>query len=1090
MNSVNQGYFRSPTIYQDQVVFLCEDDLWQVPLTGGKAYRITNSRGEIISPVFSPDGKWIACSTKDEGAHDIYILPAEGGPLQRLTFLDTSLYVVGWSLDSQYIIFRSSHQAVHRNSDSWLYKVSLEGGPIERLEYGPACFLDHSPDSKGIVLGRNTITNSRWKRYRGGTAGEIWIDTKGNGKFKRLLKDLPGNPVCPLWIEDRIYFLSDHEGIGNLYSCQTDGQDIRKETHQSDYYVRYPASDKKHIVFHIKGDLWSLNVENRQLRKIEITWSSTKVQAQRKFSYGNEFLENASLHHKGHEIAVISRGKLFAMPLWEKAALQYGPRDGVRHRLVQWLNDGRLVTISDQHHPHEKLCVYDSHPSQEPKQLINLPPGRVQELISAPQKNEVVFTTSRMELYLLNVDSGKYKKIDSSEVREISNPTFSPDGHWVAYCKHLNLELTAIFLVNLNLKKKPHQITAPVRYDFAPSFDPKGRWLYFLSSRTYNPIWDSVQLATTFSRSVKPYLLTLQKDIVNPFLPEPHAPGEKEHGKDDESSSEDDQKSDSKKKNEKKKDDDNEKIQDIDIDLEGIENRIIEFPVQEGLYGQITGINNKVLFTEYPLTGDSEEPPEDEKDSENGILWMYDFENHEKEQLTQGVSEIHVTPSAKTLLYRMGDDLRVLEAGASAPDESDTGHSPSRKSGWLDLKRIRISINYPEEWFQMYRESWRLQQEFFWTEDLSGIDWEKIYERYKPLIAKIGSRSELSDIIWEMQGELGTSHAYEWGGEYHPTPRYFIGYLGADLAYDKKKKGYKFTRIFKGDVWKKGEHSPLCETGQEVKEGDYLLAIGGVPVNKETSPGQLLVHQANENVLLTVQGSKKNSELRHITVRTLNSEKPSRYRDWVNNNRKTVADATEGRVGYIHIPDMQSAGISEFHRGYLAQVDKEGLIIDVRYNAGGMVSPLILEKLAHRHLGYDVPRWGSPESYPYHTIHGHLVALTNEFAGSDGDMFCHSFKTLKLGPLVGKRTWGGVIGIDGRYQLVDGTITTQPQYSIWFHNAGWSIENYGVEPDIEVEYPPQAYNKEKDPQLERAIKEVLYLLEQYPVRPIKIGKKN
>ncbi|MGK5091779.1 S41 family peptidase [Deltaproteobacteria bacterium TL4] len=1090
MASNYQGYFRNSTVYQNQVVFLCEDDLWQVNLQGGKAYRLTSARSEIASPVYSPDGQWIACCTREEGEHDVYILPSEGGPLRRLTYLNTALYVVGWTPDSQHIIFRSAHQAIHRNNDAWLYMVSHKTREITRFNYGPATFLSYAPKAKGLVLGRNTISNSRWKRYRGGTQGEVWIDPQGKGHFYRILKALQGNPIYPFWIEKRIYFISDHEDLGNLYSCDLKGEALQQETFQQKFYVRYPSTNGTHVVYHAGGDLWAHDLKTKDAYPIPIQWHSPQTQTQRKFVYGDEYFEDIQIHPHGHAVALTSRGKLFSMPLWEDAVTQYGIRNGVRYRLVSWLPDGRLVTVTDQTPKEEKLAVFKHYPVLEPERLIKLPAGRVQDIICSPNKNQVVLTTSRMELYLLDVDKGRLKKLDSSAVKEIKDVTFSPDGRWIAYTKALNMDLTAIFIADLE-SKKIHQVTQPIRYDFGPSFDPEGRWLYFLSSRNYNPIWDTVQFATTFSRSVKPYLITLKKDIYNPFLPEPHAPGKAVDletpapvpGGTESKNSEKTQKKETKPPKKTKKKEEPE-IR-IEIDFEGIEQRIIEFPVVDGLYEQILGLHNKVLFSEFPLNGDFDLPSDISEADSEGTIWMYDFEKQEQEQIASPVEWMQINTSSKTLLYSSGSQIRVIESGISLIEGEELSGA-NRKSGWLDLKRVRISVDYPSEWKQMFQEAWRLQKEFFWNEELSGVDWAQVSQKYFPLLDRIASRSELSDLIWEMQGELATSHTYEWGGDYPYTPQYHIGHLGAELAYDSKEKGYVIQRIYQGDVWKKGEHSPLSIPGIQVKEGDVIVGIGGVPLDKDTTPEEMLVHQAGQNVCLSLKSTEKDSPVRHIVVNTLRGSQRVRYRDWVIRCAKQVTEASEGKIGYIHIPDMHSWGLAEFHRGYLAQTHKEGLIIDVRYNGGGLVSPLILEKLTHQHLGYDVPRWGTPESYPYHTVKGPLVALTNEFCGSDGDMFCHSFKTLKLGTLVGKRTWGGVVGIDSRYQLVDSTTTTQPQYAIWFHNAGWSVENLGVEPDLEAEYAPQDYAKGKDPQLEVAIEEILRLLKQFEEKANKL----
>ena len=419
---------------------------------------------------------------------------------------------------------------------------------------------------------------------------------------------------------------------------------------------------------------------------------------------------------------------------------------------------------------------------------------------------------------------------------------------------------------------------------------------------------------------------------------------------------------------------------------------------------------------------------------------------------------------------RFGRRLRLVKTGEKA-DERTEKDPPGRDSGWVDLSRLRVLVEPPAEWAQMLREGWRLMRDHFWRKDMSGSDWPGLYKRYAPLVDSVGSRSEFSDLVWEMIGELGTSHCYEMGGDYRPEPRYDIGHLGAE--YEWSGRGWKVKRLIRGDAWDEDGGSPLAAPGVGIKEGDVIVAIEGKPAAKETPPGALLLNRAGAEVWLTLAGRRR------VSVKTLYDETRTRYRDWVDANRRRVHEATKGRVGYVHVPDMGPGGFAEFHRAYLAEVDREALIIDVRFNGGGHVSQLLLEKLARKRIGFDVQRWGQPMPYPGDSPAGPLVALTNESAESDGDIFSHCFKLMKLGPLIGKRTWGGVVGIWPRHFLADGSVTTQPEFSFWFKDVGFGVENYGTDPDEVVELLPQDLAKGRDPQLARGIDRALELLKKH-----------
>jgi tricorn protease len=605
-----------------------------------------------------------------------------------------------------------------------------------------------------------------------------------------------------------------------------------------------------------------------------------------------------------------------------------------------------------------------------------------------------------------------------------------------------------------------------VLWDGSPTFDPEGKYLYFLSRREFNPVYDQMHFDLSFPKGTRPCLVTLRKDLPTPFALVPKAPEEK---KDDSSKPAGDAKSDEKKPGDEP----------LVIDLEGIQDRVQIFPVPEGIYQQIEGIKGKVLFTSVPVEGALKntifpggEPPA------KATLEAFDFETGKAETIVKDISGFQISADRKTIIYRAGNRLRVIKAGEK-PDEAASKEPPGRKSGWIDLKRVRLSVEPPMEWKQMYAEAWRMQKEQFWTEDMAGVDWQGIHDKYLPLLDRVSTRGEFADLLWEMQGELGSSHAYVMGGDYRPEPRFDVGFLGAEIRWDEKDSLWKIERIARGDSWDEERGSPLLRPGVNVREGDSILAINGRRTTREVQPAQLLVHQAGVEVSITV-GDSSGQSPRNVMVRTLRDEMPLRYREWVEKNRAYVRKEAGDRAGYVHIPDMGPVGYAEFHRSFLEEVDRDGLVIDVRFNRGGHVSALLLEKLARRRLGYAHTRWFGVQPWPEDSPAGPMVALTNEFAGSDGDIFSHNFKAMKLGPLIGKRTWGGVIGIWPRHTLIDGGVTTQPEFSFWFKDIGWQVENYGVDPDIEVEYRPQDYLSGTDPQLRRGVNELLKIMAQRP----------
>ncbi len=1071
------GYYRQPTVFNDRVVFVSEDDLWEVSLDGGVARRLTSGKGAASYPAFSPDGTAIAFTGTEEGTPEVYVMDARGGAARQLTFNGTVSTVVGWSKDGSHVVFRSNyHEPFTR--PLVLYQVPVDGGEVSRVPVGPAHSVSFQPDGDGVVLARYSDDVARWKRYRGGTAAVMWIDADGSGNWQRLLPEYTAGLVRPMWIGERVYFVTDEEGHGNIYSCAPDGSDVTRHTDHVGFYARFAATDGRTIVYTVGGELWRLDVAGDQAEKIDCEYASPRTELNRKFVDAEDFLDDFALHPRGHSLAVTTRGKLFNFGNWEGAVRQTGREQGVRYRLPLYLDDGeRVVVVSDDGgEEHFELHRVDGSAAPTLVDTQGFDIGRPLEAKVSPDEDAVVFANHRHELVYVDLESGEAKVLDRSEYTRINGFDWSSDGRWVAYGFGNDHATGEIRIYDLD-EDRWHRVTSGSYLDVQPAFDPKGRYLYFLSYRKFNPVYDEVFFELSFPRAMKPCVVALRKDVESPFIETPR-PLDGDFDDDEEDVDE--------KAEEAKDGDGGDKDEDaVAIDFDGIERRVEVFPGAEGSYGDIAATAGRVFWTAFPVTGSLGSSMGDEA---SGRLQYFSLSKRRTKTFARGVSDFVLGPDNKTMALWTDDGLQVVSASGEGPAHSDSDDDmPGRRTGFVDLGRLSVGVEPRAEWEQMLHEAWRLMRDHFWRSDMSGVDWDEVWARYSGLLDRVSSRSEFSDLVWTMQGELGTSHAYEIGGDYPRPPQYNPGLLGADVTWDAdfeyergdatQKGAYRIDHIVAAETWEPKERSALVRPGVDIDEGDYIVAINGQRVSEHVSVDQRLVNRAGQEVEISVADAES-GELRTHTVKTLTSEFGARYREWVVRNRQRVHEASDGQLGYVHIPDMGAFGFSEFHRGYMAENTKNGLVVDVRYNGGGHVSQLILEKLARPRLGYDIQRWGQPLPYPQESVMGPMVALTNEHAGSDGDIFSHCFKLMKLGPLLGKRTWGGVIGIWPRHRLVDGSVTTQPEFSFWFSDVGFSVENYGTDPDIEVELPPDAAARGDDPQLEAAIEKAMAMLEE------------
>jgi len=773
------GYYRFPTIHNETIIYVSEDDLWSVPATGGVARRLTSNLGEVRYPRLSPDGKWLAFVGREEGAPEIYLMPAVGGSARRMTYLSSDCSVVGWTADSSHIIFGSTHGQIMPREHG-LYKIAADtlNGEAVPLPYGPSRTLSFGPQDQ-VILGRNVQDSARWKRYRGGTAGHLWLDSKGEGEFERLLADLKGNVNAPMWATDadgadRIFFASDHEGVSNLYSCTPAGEDVQRHTDHEDYYVRNPSTDGKQIVYHAGADIYRYDIATDSSQRVEIDYLSPRVQRNRKFVYAGSYRQDACIHPSGLALAFTARGKAFAFHNHEGPVIQYGERDGVRYRLPEWLNDGRRLLLISDESGEETIEIHSSDPDDETEILEGLDIGRVISLQISPTENKIALTNNRQELLVVDLDEKTLTLVERSEHDRISGFDWSPDGRWLAYSCSLTSKTTAIRLYRLAdpdaedealHEAEAFTVTAPVLHDIRPAFDPDGKYLYFLSYRDFNPIYDSMNFDLTFPWGMRPFLITLRADLPNPFIPRPdwgddegqngeEADGEADpeeeveeeeeqdvededaeeedldedeegdededdeddggleeenhtggqvttavaemaesEGSDSEASDEnpdeneasseptDDEDESSEKEEKEEKPEPRNKSRRLQIDIEGIQQRLLPFPVQDGRYGEIKGIAGKAYFTVHPLQGqlDGYYDAEDDDEPERGMLRVYNFKEYKVENMVDGVSAFEISRNRKKILYSSGHRLRVIAAG----DKPPAGSGTPRRTGWI-----------------------------------------------------------------------------------------------------------------------------------------------------------------------------------------------------------------------------------------------------------------------------------------------------------------------------------------------------------------------------------------------------------------------
>jgi tricorn protease len=1058
--SDNLGYYSQPTIHHDTIVFVSDDDLWSVSREGGIAKRITANIGIAKQPKISPDGERIAYLGSDRGQQGLYIISADGGTPQQLTHFSVG-NLIGWK-DEETILFSSGFQTY---GVAEAFEFDLITKSYKKLDIGEALVCGYGKNG-AMMIGRKNRDSARWKRYKGGTAGVVWTRKNSKDKFQRILKNIKTHISSPHLILDKVYFVSDHEGSANVYRCELDGKGLKRLTNHEDYYVRNLETDENQLVYQKGADIFYLDLKSGEETKVMIECPTPGVQAQPRFEDAQNYLESYAVSPNLQELFIGTRGHGFSMPVFDGPVMEWDLLRDVRYSHPVYSPDSKFLYLAGNNSQQSDRVVQCELESRKMKMLLpNQDWGVIRSVSHNPTKDLLAIANNRCELFLLDTKTQKSTLIAHSKGFRFIDLTWSPNGRYLAYTTAPDSRQNFQIHIHDTKTKKTQGLFKSVVGDFSPSFSLDGQYLYFIGIREFYPIYNATHFDLGFPFAQKPYVVSLTKTAPNPFkvgLNNIALPAEKS-----------DDKAKATSKGTKKKAD--AKSEDVEIDFDGIDHRIIPFPLELKAYEDIRATPNGVLYKAAEVKAD--EDPASRSHEGEFSLYSFKFEENKEERYVENIGSYELCHKSQYMVYRTKSrELRLVASGTKPGKD----HNVGKKDGWIDLDRIRLQIHPREEWKQMYREAWYLQKEHFWRPDMSKVDWAQTYNNYLPLLSRVKTRAEFSDVVGEMQGDLGTSHAYEMGGQYYRRPHYnILGLLGAEFQFQEKTKSYKITRIYQGDSWLPGHDSPLSAPAVQLREGDEIYKVNGHGFNNAMDLDAKLQSQNRIEVQITVKRQGKKDQ-ENITVKTLSSQSDLIYRDWVEANRKVVHQKSGGKLGYVHIPDMGAHGYAEFYRCFLEEYHRDGLVIDVRFNGGGHVSQHILKILAQKPMAINQTRYFARSYYPTYAIRGPMVAITNEFAGSDGDIFSHSFKLLNLGKLIGKRTWGGVIGINMQYSLRDRTTVSQPEYSFWFNDVGWDVENYGTEPDIEVEYTPEDYKAGRDPQLQRAIEEAMKDLKKKP----------
>jgi len=1051
---IDAGLFRYPDVSQSQIVFTYANDLWLMAKEGGTAVKLSSPAGVETFPKFSPDGKSIAFTGNYDGNKDVYVIPSIGGVPLRLTEHGFPDREVDWTNDGKRVLFASIRESGKARFNQF-YTVAATGGPDEKLPLAYAEYGSYSPDGKQMAVTFRSQIGRNWKRYRGGWKADIDIFNFETLASENISVKSDAGDEFPMWHENFIYFLSDRgpELRMNLWRYDLDKKTFEQLTKFTDYDIHFPSLGPEDIVFEAGGKLYLYQLSSQQLKEVKVNVVTDKTALKPKIESAEKLIQHVAISPDGNRVLLEGRGDIFSVPAENGYIKDITRTSGVAERYPAWSPDGKTIAYwSDQSGEYE-LWVAEPDKENSAKKLTSYGAGFRYSLFWSPDSKKLAYIDKAMKIKIYDVAANQTTDVDKALRYSHGNLegftcSWSPDSRWLAYSRDIENQHNAVFIYDYQ-NKKSQPVTSGFYNCNNPVFSEDGKYLYVVTTQSFQPYYSDVDNSFIYANSSQIAAISLKKSTASSLAPKNDTVAVKEEAA---------KKSESKKEEKKEKKDstaEEKKTEvNVDIDFDDLERRLVILPLKPGNYTDINAAKGKIIYLKFPNTGLPDAQPS---------IKYYDIEKREEKTILDGADYYWLSANTEKILVAKANTYAVLK-----PAEGQKFEKPLR------ITEMQMLVDPVQEWKQIFTDTWRFERDYFYDANMHGVNWNQVKERYTKMLNSAMTREEVDFIIGEMIGELNASHTYHGGGDVEEEKNQPVGYLGVNWEADGQY--YKIKKIIRGAEWDGEVRSSLDMPGVDIKEGSFILAVNGVSLTTAQEPYAVFQGLANKTVELTYNSTASWNGAKTAVVQTMNNEYRLRNLAWIEAMRKKVDEETNGEAGYIYVPSTGIDGQNELMRQFNAQWDKKALIIDERFNDGGQIPDRFIEMLNRIPLAYWAIRDGNTWPWPPFANFGPKVMLINGWSGSGGDAFPDYFKKKGLGPLIGARTWGGLIGISGVPDLIDGGGITVPTFRMYNPDGTWFKEGHGVDPDIEVGEDLTSMAKGTDPQLERAIVEIKNLM--------------